>query len=164
MRWAGTSVGPMTFNDSYTLNGNPLTLTGDLSFATGTNIYVTFTCNVDLKLASSLHFRQAITSSYNGAIDVNGQTLTIDSYNTTLNGAVNGNGAIVITGSGIQLTNGGAFSGTISGVLDIQPDNADDHIAVGTRDVLAVAECGRAHGRRSLTPSDLFIAGRAAIR
>ena len=51
-----------------------------------------------------------------------------------------------------------------SGVLDIQPDNADDHIAVGTRDVLAVAERGRAHGHRSLTPSDLFIAGRAAIR
>jgi len=81
---------------------------------------VFFTCNVDLKLASSLHFRPAIQSNYNGAIDVNGQTLTIDTYNTYMMGAVNGSGAIVITGTGVQLWNGGAFTGTVSGVADVE--------------------------------------------
>src|SRR3954451_972784 len=112
---AGTTVGLMTFNDSYTLNGNPLTLSADFNGSTTVGIL----CNVDLKLANSLHLRGS--NIFNGAIDVNGQTLTIDPYNTVVNGAVNGSGAIVITGSGVQMTNGGTFTGTVSGAdLDFQ--------------------------------------------
>jgi cytoskeletal protein CcmA (bactofilin family) len=101
---AGTTVGAMTFNTSYTLNGNPLTLVGDLSTNNVLN------CNVDLKLGSSLHLAYA---TYNGAIDVNGQTLTIAG---NLNGAVNGTGAILCNGS-LQVTNGGTFTGTLNATM-----------------------------------------------
>jgi hypothetical protein len=115
---SGLSVGPLTFNDSYTLNGNPLMLMGDLSFANGFSIQVTFTCNVDLKLGSSLRFEPAITSFYNGAVDVNGQTLTIDSYNTTV-ASLNGGGTVNVTGYGMTITGNGTFSGTIIGAAEV---------------------------------------------
>src|SRR4051812_2682051 len=43
---AGTTVGSMTFDTAYILNGNPLTLMGDLSTNNVLN------CNVDLKIGS----------------------------------------------------------------------------------------------------------------
>ena len=116
---AGTSFGPMTFNDSYTLNGNALTLTGNLNFAFGTG--KVFTCYADLKLATSVTFGEAITSDYRGAIDVNGQTLTLDTYNTSVHGPVSGSGTIAIVGNpaGLELASSGTFSGTIDGDVDL---------------------------------------------
>ncbi|HEX6087685.1 MAG TPA: Ig-like domain repeat protein [Thermoanaerobaculia bacterium] len=112
---AGAVVGPMDFRTSYTLNGNPLTLTGDLTFA---NI-ATFTCNVDLELGANVTLGAANTSTYNGAIDVNGHTLRINSYNTTIAGPIEGSGAIVENHYGLNITSTGTFSGTISGNINI---------------------------------------------
>jgi hypothetical protein len=75
---AGTVVGLMTFNNGGTLGGNALTLTGDVKFVG--NSY--FTCNADLKIGAPLTLFGALSNTYNGAIDVNGQTLTIQTYNT----------------------------------------------------------------------------------
>ena len=114
---AGTAVGPMTFKgdyNNYSISGNGLTLMGDLSFD-----FVDFVCNASVRLGTNVVFGGAKTSTYNGAIDVAGQTLTIVSYNTTVGGAFNGSGTIVITGSGIQSGGSGNFSGTISGTLDL---------------------------------------------
>src|SRR5262249_9106335 len=116
---AGFTVGTLTFGESnanVSLSGNALTLMGNIQF-TGPQIF--FTCNVPLKLGTSLHFGPAITSTYTGAIDVNGQTLTIDPYNTTIAGPVNGSGAIVVTSFGMNLNSSGNFSGTISGGVNV---------------------------------------------
>ena len=55
---AGTTVGPMTFNDDYTLSGNGLTLNGNLSFLKDANGFasVQVTFNSDLKLATAVTF------------------------------------------------------------------------------------------------------------
>lgn len=124
---AGTSVGPMNFRTSYTLNGNRLLLTGDLTFDQSASPY--FTCNTDLTLGAAVRFGAAITSNYNGAIDVNGKTLTIDTYNTALTGAVNGSGSIVASGSGVTMSGGGTFSGTISGNVDVSGSMPNASIA-----------------------------------
>ena len=113
---AGTAVGAMDFRADYTLNGNALTLTGDLTFDQST--YTNFVCNVTLVLGAPVRLGTAITSDYNGAIDVNGHTLTIDSYNTALR-ALRGSGAIVVTGSGVSILESGTFDGTITGTVEL---------------------------------------------
>ena len=98
----GTAFGAMTFSDdSYTLSGNLLLLTGDVSGCT---------CSANLKLGASVAF----SGVSNGAMDINGQTLT--AQQATFNGPINGNGTIISTAmfSGIMV-NGGNFSGTIHG-------------------------------------------------
>jgi hypothetical protein len=121
---AGTSVGAMTFNDSYTLSGNALTLTGDLSFRKANGwAAVSVTFNTDLKLANSVTFGSA-PNHYNGAIDVNGQALTIDETSTLndttyLNGPLDGSGTITITGQGAYISGIGTFSGTITGSISV---------------------------------------------
>jgi hypothetical protein len=99
----GTSVGAMTFNDAYTVSGNLLTLMGDVNGLSST---------ADLKLGAPVAF----SGISNGAIDINGQTLTIQQ--STFNGAVNGTGTIISTamfGGSSSLNGGGNFSGTIQG-------------------------------------------------
>jgi hypothetical protein len=121
----GTTVGAMTFNDIYTLSGNGLTLSGDLAFLRDSNgyssVYVTF--NTNLKLATAVTFGSA-WNSYNGTIDVNGQTLTIDETHTAnstavLDGPLNGTGTVIINGSGVWINGIGTFSGTISGAMSV---------------------------------------------
>lgn len=85
----GTSVGPLVFLAGYTLGGNRLTLTGDLSFVSSPSA-APFVCNADLTLDKSLRFLQSFISNYNGAIDVNGKTLTVDTYNTYFRGPIKG--------------------------------------------------------------------------
>jgi fibronectin-binding autotransporter adhesin len=114
---AGTQVGTMDFRQSYSLSGNALTLLGDLEF--DQSGHPNFVCNVPLTLGGSSRFGAANTSTFNGAIDVNGRTVTIDSYNTTINGSLTGTGAIVVTGSGVSVSSSGAFSGTIQGTIDL---------------------------------------------
>ncbi|HEX3071940.1 MAG TPA: hypothetical protein VHX14_25475, partial [Thermoanaerobaculia bacterium] len=50
---AGVVVGPVTFNGTYTLNGNELTLMGDL--ATDDHVNETFVCNAPLRLGASVY-------------------------------------------------------------------------------------------------------------
>jgi len=121
---AGTTVGAMTFNDNYNLSGNALTLTGNLSFATEANGYasVVVTFNTALKLANAVTFGSA-ANYYYGAIDVNGQTLTLDESKTinsaaTL-GPLNGSGTVTISSSGVYITGSGNFSGTINGAMNV---------------------------------------------
>jgi hypothetical protein len=112
---AGTQVGPMTFDDSYSLSGNALTLTGDLNFAAA----VGFACTADLKLAVPVQFNQSGAGSYSGAVDINGQTLTINSFATSFSGPINGSGSIVITGDAVSIASSGTFSGTIQGDVNV---------------------------------------------
>jgi len=121
---AGTSVGAVTFNDSYTLSGNALTLNGDLSFRKVNGwAAVSVTFNTDLKLATAVTFGSA-PNRYNGAIDVNGQALTLDETSVLndavyLNGPLNGSGTITITGQGAYISGIGTFSGTITGPMSV---------------------------------------------
>jgi acetyl esterase/lipase len=114
---AGTVVGPMYFARGYTLNGNALTLTGNLTFDQSAS--PNFVMNAPITLGANVTLGAAITSEYHGAIDVNGFTLTVSSYNTRLVGAVNGTGAISVGYPGITIENGGTFDGTITGTIDI---------------------------------------------
>jgi len=122
---AGTIAGAMTFNDNYTLSGNALTLNGDLAFHRDANNYanVQVTFNTDLKLVTAVTFGSA-PNNYNGAIDVNGQTLTIDENNTIndtarLNGPLIGSGTVMISGPGVYVGGTGTFSGTINGAMNV---------------------------------------------
>ena len=74
---------------------------------------------MDAKIANALtlHFQQ--TGGYNGAIDVNGQTLTIDSFALNpFNGPINGSGTILVSGDA-DLRVGGNFSGDILGSVNV---------------------------------------------
>ena len=121
---AGTSVGAMTFNDSYILSGNALTLTGDLSFVRVNGWPAeSVTFKTDMKLGTAVTFGSA-PNRYDGAIDVNGQTLTVDESSTlnetaSVNGALNGSGTVTITGHGAHLNGSGTFSGTITGPMKV---------------------------------------------
>jgi hypothetical protein len=122
---AGSSVGAMTFNDNYILSGNALTLNGDLTFLKDANGYagVLVTFNADLKLATAVTFGSA-PNRYNGAIDVNGQTLTLDESSTIndaarLNGPLNGSGTVTIIGGGVYIAGMGTFNGTINGAMNV---------------------------------------------
>ena len=107
---AGFAFGALTFNEvndiltNVNLSGNPLTLMGDVEFSPGS---VNFICNAGLKIGAPLHIGAANVSTYNGAIDVNGQTLTLASNFTTLTGALNGPGTIDVTDSFIEIAGGG---------------------------------------------------------
>ena len=100
----GTAFGAMTFSDdSYTLSGNLLMLTGNVSGCI---------CSADLKLGASVAF----SGVSNGAMNINGQTLT--AQQATFNGPINGNGTIISTAmvfAGGIFLNSGNFSGTIHG-------------------------------------------------
>jgi acetyl esterase/lipase len=111
----GFNVGKMTFNDSYTLSGNSLLLTGDWTF----DQIKTFTCNVDLKIGAPLTLGRAITSEFYGTLDVNGQTLAIEPYNTTFHGPVNGSGTINVISDGVSFLAAGNFSGTLNGWVNV---------------------------------------------
>ncbi|HYC93110.1 MAG TPA: Ig-like domain repeat protein [Thermoanaerobaculia bacterium] len=112
---AGTSVGPMEIRVPSTLNGNALTLTGDITL----DHTAPFVVNLDLALGANVRLGGAVTSTYHGGIDVGSHTLTVESYNTTFNGPLAGDGSIVVTGSGMTFAGSGAFSGTIRGTADI---------------------------------------------
>src|ERR1051326_3225033 len=115
---SGFNPGPMTFNFNYDLGGNALTLTNDLNFPTSpyqTNL----TCDAPLKLGSSIHINSGQTTIFNGAIDVNGNTLTVGSYDARFRRPLEGSGAIAATGPGISLESSGSFSGPISGTVNV---------------------------------------------
>lgn len=137
---AGTSVGPISFGASYTLNGNALTLTGDVSF-TAPGVFLTW--NAPITLGASIHFGSVPNADFAGAIDVNGKTLTVDAYSSTLH-ALNGSGAIVFTGSNDGIVGSGNFSGTITGSFDFNGSlpnatvSGDNLIAVGTLGAVTV--------------------------
>jgi hypothetical protein len=100
---AGIAIGSMSFGgDPYTLSGNVLTLNGDVSGCV---------CNVDLKLAAAVTFSLV---RLNGALDINGQTLTASL--TEIDGALNGTGVVIVRGifsAGLTVKGAGNFSGTI---------------------------------------------------
>jgi hypothetical protein len=112
---AGTTVGAMTFNDSYTLNGNALTVTGDWSFSP----FAYFTCSAPLTLGANMTLGAANQSTYTGAVDVNRKTLSAHSCNTSFHGAFNGSGSIVLSFRGDDATSqpmpGLAYATTDSG-------------------------------------------------
>jgi hypothetical protein len=113
---AGTTVGPLKITGPMTLSGNPLTLSGDV-------VAGAMTWNIDLKIGASLSFN-ANGSTFNGAIDVNGQTLTFNTVNfTPFKGAWHGRGNVVFYGFGPPVISGGGdFSGNMTGVVDLMSD------------------------------------------
>jgi acetyl esterase/lipase len=121
---AGFTVGTMRFENNYVLGGNQLTLAGDLEFASG----VRFQSTADLRLGASVRFHAAASAIYAGALDVNGQTLTIDTISAgfdldyrsaTVRGPISGSGTIDVLGQGLSIASSGSFSGAIHGTIDI---------------------------------------------
>ncbi|HEX9982925.1 MAG TPA: Ig-like domain repeat protein [Thermoanaerobaculia bacterium] len=113
------SVGTMSFNAEAVLNGNPLTLTGDIGFVSSPSA-ISSTINVDVRLANSIAIRSAYGKAFNGAIDVNGQKLTFDpAYSTVIRGPIRGDGTIFIIGTGLTIEGNGTFYGKIDGRVNI---------------------------------------------
>src|SRR5882757_1096124 len=116
----GTSVGAMTIFDVYSIQGNALTLTGDLSFGPG-NSSESLTFAADVKMGAPLQITAPSsnpnpTIRFSGAFDVNGQTLTLGDYAAThITGSLSGTGSIVGTSTGdgpLEIAGGGSFSGS----------------------------------------------------
>ncbi|HEY6137924.1 MAG TPA: Ig-like domain-containing protein, partial [Thermoanaerobaculia bacterium] len=115
---AGFNPGPMTFNGNYMLGGNLLTLTNDLDFA-NSGFTASLTCNAPLKLGSAVHINHGQTTLFTGAIDMNGNTLTVNSADARFRGPISGGGAIAATGPGVTLEGSGSFRGAISGTVNV---------------------------------------------
>jgi hypothetical protein len=96
---AYTTIGPITTKMNYLLRGNPVTLTHDAGGMTFQN---------DVKMGAPI-----TGGIFNGAVDVNGQTLT----NPQLNGAINGSGTIIA--DQLSIRKGGTFSGNLIGTFDL---------------------------------------------
>src|SRR5262249_8425350 len=107
--------GPLQITGPLTLSGNALTLSGDVGG--GTMIW-----NVDLKIGAPMAIN-ANGSTFNGAIDVNGQTLTITVKFTPFNGPIRGSGNVVFYAFGpANLAGGGDFSGNMTGAVNLLSD------------------------------------------
>jgi acetyl esterase/lipase len=115
----GTAVGAMSFLAEGSLNGNLLTLMGDVAFVSSPSA-APFSFGVDIKLGAPITIWQAIGKPFNGAVDLNGHKLTFyPAYSTSLRGPVRGDGIIWINGTGLNITGSGTFSGTIDGRLNV---------------------------------------------
>ncbi|HEX3110828.1 MAG TPA: Ig-like domain-containing protein, partial [Thermoanaerobaculia bacterium] len=112
---AGFTAGAMTFKGgNVDLEGNALTLTGDLSF---TPTVWSFTCDVPVKIGNALTLGAAQSSFYS-VVDVNAQTLTVNTSLTAF-GQLNGSGTIVLNGPGTRIDSPGTFTGPIHGSVDL---------------------------------------------
>jgi len=112
---AGTAVGPLLrLGSALTINGNALTLMGDVD--TGINL------TMPLTLGASVHLGD---SSYTGPIDVNGQTVAIAGDVWSLNGTGS------ITTFWLHIHGSGNFTGPISGAVDIEGSLPNATIAGG---------------------------------
>jgi len=93
----------------YSLSGNGLSLSAGLS----TLCCATFTA--PMTLTASQTFSSGGNDNFAGPIDLNGFTLTMVPYVTTLSGSLNGSGSFVLSGGGgLNLTGSSTFSGTFS--------------------------------------------------
>lgn len=116
---SGTVVGPMSFEGEGSLTGNALTLTGDIGYVSSPSA-AAFPISNDLTLGANITIYQAFGKSFNGAIDVHGYTLRFSpAYSTVLRAPLRGSGTILIEGTGLNVTGGGSFSGTIDGRLNL---------------------------------------------
>ncbi|HEX3582896.1 MAG TPA: Ig-like domain-containing protein [Thermoanaerobaculia bacterium] len=124
---AGFTVGPMTFKGgNVSLTGNALTLTGDVKVEP---LVSSFNCGA-VKIGNPLTLGAGPNTFYS-AIDVNGQTLTVNTYAisapTTL-GSLTGSGTINVTGPGVRIDSDGTFTGAIHGpveLISVSLPNAD---------------------------------------
>ena len=102
---AGLVLGGLTLN-GYILEGNPITLTGDVSAGPlGGDLYLPVTIGSSLHIRNCQSFRR---------IDVNGQTLSIDG--PTIIYELNGSGTIP---PGMLSIDRGTFAGVLSGSIAI---------------------------------------------
>jgi hypothetical protein len=108
---AGFVVGALSFEGTYTLNGDSLVLLGDVN-ATNAQA-VTLTINAGVKLGASLHLVSGYTA-FTGAVDVNGKVLSIDNNGTSFQGALNGSGSVSCPDGVAVAVAHGSFSGTLA--------------------------------------------------
>ncbi len=111
----GRSFGPITFSGSVTLNGNAMTLTGNV---VGTDTNATFTCNANVKIGAPINLGNGLSLAFADypSMDVNGQTVTVDSPVEIQ--SLNGTGTVVVGPWPLEVRNGGTFAGTIEGDLN----------------------------------------------
>src|ERR1051325_10878324 len=103
----GFSAGPMIFSDGYTITGNALTLTGDVTASKN----VTWSSDVKFGAPITLLTNSGATIAFNGAVDVGGQN--VKAHKVQFTGTINGSGTIT-TGSSqfpLYVGAGGNFNG-----------------------------------------------------
>src|ERR1041385_8422895 len=106
----GMSVGPMTFGDGYTITGNALTLTGDITASKN----VTWASDVTFSAPITLLTSSGATIVFSGAVDVGGQSVT--AHKVQFTGTLNGGGTITTGNSQFPLYvgAGGSFNGSFA--------------------------------------------------
>jgi len=113
---SGLSLAGLTFTGSFTLTGNALTLTGNVSSIAGIN------WNVPTTLAAPVTFSEGLSLQNTTALG--GNTLTLGGE--SLSGTINGTGNVVING-GLDLGSGGSIN--ITGNVTLT--NGNLHVSSG---------------------------------
>ncbi|HXH38056.1 MAG TPA: Ig-like domain repeat protein [Thermoanaerobaculia bacterium] len=133
---AGASVGPMTFNAApYTIDGNALTLTGDLVNTSSALLIL-----VPLKIGAPVKLSGAYATD---KIDVNGQTLTIDGGFVNVS-SLNGGGTVNILASypPLSVLGDGTFNGTINGPIRLEGSMPDANVIIGDGEIIGEGTLG----------------------
>lgn len=128
---SGTAVGALTFqggNVNFT-GANSLTLMGDVTL--DANNASSLICSVPLKIGAPLTMNAAWNNTYY-AIDVNGQTLTINNVHPVFFKVLSGSGTVNANGLGIEIDNDGTFSGTLAGTWNIEASVPDANVNAAT--------------------------------
>jgi hypothetical protein len=134
-----TRIGPISIPNfsNFSIGGNPLVLTGDI---TGDS-FVRW--DADLKMEADVTLPGI---AFNGAIDVNGHSVTLRLHPTQqfnsppaqINGLIVGTGSLTIYGTPFKITQASAFSGTVHvgdhGELDASMPNASIAVDFGELD------------------------------
>jgi fibronectin-binding autotransporter adhesin len=111
---SGLSLQSVSFatTSPYTVSGNTLVLVGGL---TTTQCCPPIGWNVPTILGASQTFTDVAITTFGSTIDLNGQTLTLVPYVTTLSGSMVGSGGFVLNAAGgLNLTGTSTFTGTFT--------------------------------------------------
>jgi hypothetical protein len=148
---AGTAIGPVVVNGGGSLSGNALTLTGEVSAGSTSG---SLTWNTDLKIGAPIRI-WGVLATFNGAIDINSQTVTFDVSFTPFNGPIRGAGNVLFlwqSGPAV-IAGGGDFSGQMGGWINLMSDLPAATIATGAAPPLNIHGTIAGHG----TVGDMLI-------
>jgi hypothetical protein len=108
------SIAPASF-PSYSATGNAITLSGGLITTACCSIQQ-IVWSVPVTLTASQTFGGAAGGVLDlaGPITLNGHTLTIDPYDTTLSGSITGTGAVTVLADTLHLSGTSSFTGTFT--------------------------------------------------
>jgi hypothetical protein len=112
---AGLTLQSVSLESSYVVSGNAIVLVGGVTVVAGVSGPPTVGWYLPTMLGASQTFQDQGVTTFGSSIDLNGHTLTIVPYVTTVAGSITGTGGVVLAaGGGLNLTGTSTFTGTFT--------------------------------------------------